>query len=86
MYFTCNTKESWYLKTTILYGQLLLPNFSKLGVDEQLILEKTGHQSLEGVRSHKHTDTEPQENISIFSLSKKQALKSTGPALAVASI
>ena len=46
------------------------------GVDEQLIMEKTGHRSLEGVRSYKRTNTEQQENISdILSLTKKPALQ-----------
>ena len=44
------------------------------GVDEQLIMEKTGHRSLEGMSSYKRTNTEQQENISnILSLSKKPA-------------
>ncbi len=35
-------------------------------------MEKTGHRSLEGVRSYKRTNTEQQENISdILSLTKK---------------
>lgn len=34
------------------------------GIDEQLIMEKTGHRSLEGVRSYKRTNIKQQENIS----------------------
>lgn len=48
------------------------------GVDEQLIMEKTGHRSLEGVRSYKRTNTEQQENISdILSFTKRPALQPT---------
>ena len=46
------------------------------GVDEQLIMEKTGHRSLEGMRSYKRTNTVQQENISdILSLTKKPAIE-----------
>lgn len=42
------------------------------GVDEQMIMEKTGHRSLEGVRSYKRTSSEQKENMSdILSLAKK---------------
>ena len=34
------------------------------GVDEQLIMEKTGHRSLEGVRSYKRTSNEQRETLS----------------------
>ena len=34
------------------------------GVDEQMIMETTGHRSLEGVRSYKRTSTSQKENIS----------------------
>lgn len=34
------------------------------GVDEQLVMEQTGHQSLEGVRSYKRTSTDQQESMS----------------------
>lgn len=34
------------------------------GVDEQLVMERTGHQSLEGVRSYKHTSEAQQANLS----------------------
>ena len=34
------------------------------GVDEQLVMERTGHQSLEGVRSYKRTSTIQQERLS----------------------
>lgn len=42
------------------------------GVDEQLIMERTGHHSVDGVRSYKRTNQEQQENLSdILSLAKK---------------
>ena len=34
------------------------------GVDEQLIMERTGHHSTEGIRCYKHTTTEQQEAVS----------------------
>ncbi len=34
------------------------------GVDEQLVMERTGHQSLEGVCSYKHTSEAQQANLS----------------------
>ena len=34
------------------------------GVDKQLVMEQTGHQSLEGVRSYKRTSTDQQESMS----------------------
>ena len=34
------------------------------GVDEQLIMEVTGHQSLDGVRSYKRTSQEQREELS----------------------
>ena len=47
------------------------------GIDEQLIMEKTGHHSLEGVRSYKRTNSEQQENLSdILSLNKKPHMES----------
>ena len=43
------------------------------GVDEQLIMEKTGHHSLEGIRSYKRTSSEQQEAVSdILALKKKK--------------
>ena len=48
------------------------------GVDEQLIMEKTGHHSLEGVRSYKRTSSKQQEDLTdILSLSKKSCPTST---------
>ena len=42
------------------------------GVDEQLIMERTGHHSIDGVRSYKRTNAEQQENLSdILALSKR---------------
>ena len=47
------------------------------GIDEQLIMEKTGHHSLEGVRSYKRTNNEQHENLSdILSLKKKKCTSS----------
>ena len=34
------------------------------GVDEQLIMEQTGHRSVQGVRSYKRTSTEQQKSVS----------------------
>ena len=34
------------------------------GIDEQLIMERTGHRSLEGVRSYKHTSEGQKEAVS----------------------
>ena len=34
------------------------------GVDEQLIMERTGHRSLDGVRSYKRTSADQQEALS----------------------
>ena len=33
------------------------------GVDKQLIMERTGHRSLEGVRSYKKTDEDQEKAI-----------------------
>lgn len=42
------------------------------GVDEQLVMERTGHRSTEGVRSYKRTSSEQQEAVSdILSLRKR---------------
>ena len=44
------------------------------GVDEQLIMERTGYRSLDGVRSYKRTSTEQREALShILNLSAPQA-------------
>ena len=46
------------------------------GVDEQLIMEKTGHRSLEGLRSYKRTNMEQQKNLSdILSATKRPAIQ-----------
>ena len=34
------------------------------GVDEQLIMERTGHRSIEGVRTYKHTNKEQEQVVS----------------------
>ena len=41
------------------------------GIDEQLVMECTGHQSIEGVQSYKRTSSEQQENISDILNGKK---------------
>ena len=42
------------------------------GVDEQLIMERTGHHSIDGIRTYKRSSAEQQEEISkILSRSKK---------------
>ena len=46
------------------FGLQLQHGFFKKGVDEQLIMEKTGHQSLEGVRSYKRTSSTQQQHLS----------------------
>ena len=43
------------------------------GVDEQLVMERTGHCSIEGIRSYKRTSSEQQQNVSdILSNGKRQ--------------
>lgn len=50
------------------------------GVDEQLVMERTGHRSLEGVRSYKRTSAEQREAVSdILSNAKKQCTEPTLP-------
>ena len=51
------------------------------GVDEQLIMEKTGHRSLEGVRSYKRTSSVQQENMSDILSLKKQKCQPSSNAL-----
>ena len=42
------------------------------GVDEQLIMERTGHHGVDGVHSYKRTNQEQQENLSdVLLLAKK---------------
>ena len=36
----------------------------RAGVDEQLVMERTGHQSLEGVHGYRRTSTDQQESVS----------------------
>ena len=51
--------------------------FYQAGVDEQLIMEKTGHKSLEGLRIYKRTNMEQHENLSdIMSATKRPAIQS----------
>ena len=53
------------------------------GVDEQLIMEKTGHRSLEGVCSYKRTSTEQREALSDIMNRKVPIIDSQTP-LAIA--
>ena len=47
------------------------------GVDEQLIMERTGHRSVEGVRSYKRTSDQQSEALSdILNCSKKVCVRS----------
>ena len=42
------------------------------GVDEQIIMETTGHKSTNGVRCYKHTSAQQKESVSdILSLAKQ---------------
>ena len=34
------------------------------GLDEQLIMERTGHRSIEGIRSYKRTNSQQQQQVS----------------------
>lgn len=43
------------------------------GVDEQLVMERTGHRSLEGIRSYKRTSSEQQETVSDILSNPKKA-------------
>ena len=49
------------------------------GVDEQLIMERTGRRSLDGVRSYKRTCSEQQQQISaiVTQVSKRQKVDNT---------
>ena len=48
------------------------------GVDEQLVMERTGHRSLEGVRSYKRTSDVQREALSdILNGTKKAKMDST---------
>ena len=53
-------------RQTILSTQLATTatRLYQAGVDEQLVMERTGHRSLEGVRSYKRTSQVQQENLS----------------------
>ena len=47
------------------------------GVDEQLVMELTGHRSIEGIRSYKRTSREQQENV-IFWMARNLVWMSQG--------
>ena len=40
------------------------PELCHKGINEQLIMERTGHRSLEGIRSYKRTDEQQQIAVS----------------------
>ena len=44
---------------------------SASGIDEQLVMERTGHRSLEGIRSYKRTSDEQREAVSDILSNKK---------------
>ena len=45
-------------------GKRTCQRYTHKGIDEQLIMERTGHRSLEGVRSYKRTDEQQQIAVS----------------------
>ena len=46
------------------------------GVGEQLVMERTGHRSIEGIRSYKRTSNDQQEAVSdILSTNKKPCME-----------
>ena len=48
------------------------------GIDEQLIMERTGHHSTDGIRTYKRSSVQQQEELSdILSLSKKPRVESS---------
>ena len=47
------------------------------GVDEQLVMERTGHQSLEGVRNYKRTSDMQRETLSDILNTKKPRVDGT---------
>ena len=47
------------------------------GVDEQMVMERTGHRSLEGVRTYKHTSKQQRAAILDILNLKKQCLESS---------
>ena len=66
------------IKPTIPYKLTATARLYQAGVDEQLIMEKTGHRSLEGVRSYKRVNIEQQENLrDILSATKRPAIQSS---------
>ena len=52
------------------------------GIDEQLVMERTGHRSLEGVRSYKRTSSEQKEVVSdiLSNANKRQCTEMPGNA------
>ena len=49
------------------------------GIDEQLVMERTGHRSTEGVRSYKRTSSEQQEAVSDILSSHKRSCTELQP-------
>ena len=64
----------WATAATCLYSS---------GINEQLVMERTGHRSTEGIRSYKRTSTEQQVAVSdiLNNVSKKPCTTSTDIAL-----
>ena len=57
------------------------------GVDEQLIMERTGHHSTDGIRTYKRSSVQQQEKISdILSLSKKPRVESSQQSVAASTV
>ena len=61
---TCVKKQELDIKPTIPCVQRLRPRLYQSGVDELLMMERTGHKSLDGVRSYKRTSREQQMGLS----------------------
>ena len=72
------------IKPTIPYELLLQLACTRAGVDEQFIIAKIGHRSLEGVRSYKRTNMEQQEKLSdILSATKRPAIQSSSASVSI---
>ena len=56
------------------------------GIDEQLVIEMTGHRSLDGVRGYKHTSMPQKEALSDILNSQTEASNSLVPAVPSTSV
>ena len=54
----------WIYRTNSSFRASAATRLYQAGVDEQLVMERTGHRSLEGVHSYKRTSTDQQESMS----------------------